>query len=95
MTGSQVDTLCKDWIEQNYGVVLASKYMRYSLVMPIWNDAELNEALENFRQILCILFGPDESFETTDYHEAKSKLGLPASEPRIPDAFLEIVTGIV
>jgi len=90
MTGIQVDALCRDWIEQNYGLELAHSYKDYSLVIPDWNNDELNEALENFRQIMCIAFGPDESFEATDYNEARDKLNLPGGRAQIPEAYLEV-----
>lgn len=90
MIGSQVDALCRDWIAQNCGAAMASKYTRYSLFTPLWNDPELNEALETLRQVLCISFGPDESFGTTDYHKARIKLRLSSDESQIPKAFLEV-----
>ena len=95
MTGKQVDNLCRAWIEQNNGFELARRYTGYSLVMPGWNDDELTEALENLRQVLCIAFGPDESFETTDYYEARAKLKLPERQSQIPQAYFEVISQIV
>lgn len=89
MKGGQIDRLCSDWLEENYGDEVASDYRHYSLVINVWNTAELNEALEALRQVLCITFGSDESFGTTDYHEARRKLGLPDDEVVIPGVFLE------
>jgi len=90
MTGIQVDTMCRDWIELNYGGVMASRYTRYSLVMPTYNDDELNEALDDLIEVLCILFGPDETFESTDYYEARARLGLSIDKSPIPDVYLKV-----
>ncbi|RLC72114.1 MAG: hypothetical protein DRI26_03655 [Chloroflexi bacterium] len=88
MCGSQVDKLCRDWLRQNYGQEIASEYPPYSLVIPAWNTSALNHALETLRQALCLALGPEESFGTADYYEARRKLELPDGRTPIPDAFI-------
>jgi hypothetical protein len=58
----------------------------------MWNAPELNEALDSLKQVLSIAFGPDESFGTTDYNEARRKLRLPEDVP-IPEAFIKAFSG--
>ncbi len=87
MRGGEIDKLCWDWLSENYGEEIASQYTSHSLVIPARNTLELNDALENLRQILCLVFGPDESFGTTDYHEAREELGLPDGRSPIPNVF--------
>ena len=93
MKGGKIDKLCVDWLKKNYGDEVASDYRHYSLVITVWNTSELNEALEALKQVLCITFGPAESFGSTDYHEAREKLGLPQNEVPIPDVFIEAFAG--
>lgn len=93
MKSGQIDKICSDWLKDNYGDELASDYRHYSLVITMWNTSELNEALEALRQVLCIAFGPAESFGNTDYHEAREKLGLPEDRVSIPDVFIEAFAG--
>ena len=89
MRGGEVDKLCRDWLSQNYREELASEYKSYSPVIPMWNTLELNDALETLRQVLCLAFGSEESFGTTDYHEARRKLSLPNDRIPIPDVFVK------
>ena len=93
MTSGQIDRLCSDWLRVNCGEEVASKYRPYSLVITMWNTPELSEALETLRQVLCIAFGPDESFGTTDYHEVSAKLGLPDDGVPIPEVFIKAFAG--
>jgi len=95
MSSHQIDRLCSDWLRENYGEETASKYGACSLVIPMWNDSDLNDGLETLRQVLCIAFGPDESFGSTDYHEARRKLGLGEDGCRVPDVFIKAFTGVV
>jgi hypothetical protein len=88
MSGIQIDVLCQDWLRENYGEATASEYTRYSLVIPMWNSLELNDALEDLKLELCLSFGPEQSFGTTDYHEARQKLGLPENRTPVPDVFV-------
>jgi hypothetical protein len=88
MKGEQIDDVCIDWLKENYGEELATKYRHYSLVIPMWNTSELNEALETLMQVLCIAFGPDESFGTVDYYEVRRKLKLSDDRTSIPEVFL-------
>lgn len=88
MSGCQIDMLCRDWLHENYGKEMASQYTIYSLVMPQWNSAELSEALEALRLVLCHAFGPEQSFGNTDYYRAREKLGLPGDTILIPDVFI-------
>jgi hypothetical protein len=89
MSGGQIDKLCQDWLRENYGEAIASEYTMYSLVIPMWNPADLNEALEDLRLELCFSFGPQQSFGSTDYYEAREKLGLSGGRTPIPDVFVK------
>jgi hypothetical protein len=89
MLSGQIDKLCTDWLRENYGEEIASKYKSYSLVIPMWNTPDLGEGLETLRHVLCVAFGPDESFGTTDYHEARAKLRLLNDEVPIPEVFIK------
>ena len=93
MSSVQIDKLCLDWLRQNYGEEIAAKYRFYSLLTPIWNPPDLNEALKTLRQALCIAFGPDQSFGTTDYHEARKRLQLREERAQIPEVFLRAFAG--
>lgn len=93
MSGGQIDKLCVDWLRANYGEEIASEYRSDSLVIPMWNTPELNGASATFREVLCIAFGPDESFGATGYNEARRKLGLPNDEIPIPVVFIEAFAG--
>ena len=88
MSGSQIDRLCQDWLRENYGEATASEYTRYSLLIPMWNAPDLNNALEDLKLELCLSFGPEQSFGATDCYEAKEKLGLPDDRTPIPDVFI-------
>ena len=88
MDGGQIDRLCRDWLRENYGEEIASEYTTYSLVIPMWNPAELNDALEDLRLELCLAFGPKQSFGNTDYYEAREKLGLLNDRIPVPDVFV-------
>ena len=88
MSGGQIDKLCWEWLRENYGEEIASEYTTYSPVIPIWNPAELNDALEDLRLKLCLTFGPEQSFGRTDYYEAREKLGLSVGRTPIPDVFV-------
>jgi hypothetical protein len=92
MSAHQIDRLCTDWLTENCGREVSSKYMPWSLVIPILNTPDLNVGLETLRQVLCIAFGADESFGTTDYHEARRKVGLLEDTCRIPDVFIKAFT---
>ena len=89
MTAEQIDKVCIDWLEENYGEELASKYQPYSLVITMWNIFEINEALEALLQVLCIAFGPDKSFGDVDYYEVRRKLKLSDHRTPIPEVFLK------
>jgi hypothetical protein len=71
MSGSQIDKLCQEWLRKNYGEEIVSEYTTYSLVIPMWNPADLDDALEDLRLELCLSFGPEQSFGSTDYYEAR------------------------
>ena len=88
MSGSQTDRLCQDWLRENYGDANASVYSKYSLVIAAWNSAELNDTLQDLRLKLCLAFGPEQSFGTTDYYEARGKLELPSDRTPVPDVFV-------
>ena len=88
MESGQIDQLCIDWLRKDYGEELALGYQGYSLVIPTLNSYELNEALDTVGEVLCIAFGPEESFGTTGYHEARRKLGLPEGQIRVPSVFV-------
>ena len=87
MTSGQIDRLCTDWLRGNYGEEIASEYRSYSLVIPMRDTPDLNYGLETLRQVLCIAFSSDESFGTTDYHEARAKLGLADDSVQTPEVF--------
>ncbi len=55
----------------------------------------LNDALETLRQVLCKAFGPEESFGTIDYHEARRKLRLTDDVIPIPDVFVKAFAVLV
>jgi hypothetical protein len=88
VSGSQIDGLCHDWLRENYGEAIASEYTTYSLVIPMWNSADLNDALEDLKLELYLSFGPERSFGATDYYEAREKLGLPDDRTPVPDVFI-------
>ena len=88
VSGSQIDRLCHDWLREIYGEEIASEYTTYSLVIPMWNTADLNDALEDLRLELCLTFGPEQPFGSTDYYEAREKLGLSGGRTPIPDVFI-------
>jgi hypothetical protein len=88
VTGAEIDRLCTGWLGDNYEEEVASEYSAYSLVIPTWNPPDLNDALETLRQVLCKAFGPDQSFGTTDYHEARRKLQLHEERVEIPEVFI-------
>lgn len=92
MSGSQIDKLCREWLRENYGGEIASEYTTYSLVIPMWNPADLNDALEDLRLVLRLAFGPEQSFGRTDYYEAREKLGLSSGLTPIPDVFIRAFT---
>ena len=93
MTTSQIDRLCTDWLREYCGEESSSKYGPYSLAIPMWNDPELNAALETLKQSLCTAFGADASFGTTDYYEARERLGLPEEQVSVPEVFLKAFSG--
>lgn len=88
MSNSQIDRLCHEWLQENYGEVIASEYTTYSLVIPMWNSLDLNNALEDFNSQLCCSFGSRQSFEDIGYYEAREKLGLPDERTPIPDIYI-------
>jgi len=88
MSGGQIDKLCRQWLHENYGEEIAYEYTTYSLVIPMWNPADLNDALEDLRLELCLTFGPEQSFGSTDYYEARERLGLSGGRTPIPDVFV-------
>ena len=89
MTAEQIDKVCIDWLKENYGEELASKYQPYSLVIPMWNIFELSQALEALMQVLRIAFGPDKSFGAVDNYEVRRKLKLSDDRTSIPEVFLK------
>jgi len=89
MDGGQIDKLCRDWLQENYDSELAAEYTSRSLVIPAWNSVGLNNALEDLKRILCLAFGPDESFGSIDYHRATEKLGLPDDSTPLPEVFIK------
>ena len=93
MSSGQIDALCQDWLRENYGEQIASQYSPYSLLVPQWNTDDLNNALDNLIAILRSTFGPEQSFEGTDYHEARSKLGLSYHQTRVPEIFIRAFAG--
>jgi hypothetical protein len=88
VSGIQIDELCRDWLRENCGEEIASEYTTYSLVIPMWNSPDLNNALENLRLELYLSFGPEQSFGSTDYYEAREKLGLLNGKTPVPDVFV-------
>ena len=88
MNGNQIDELCQEWLRKNCGEEIASEYTTYSLVIPVWNSLVLNNALEDLRLELCLSFGPEQSFGSTDYYEAREKLGLIDGKTPVPDVFI-------
>ena len=88
MSGSQIDRLCQDWLRQNYSEAIASEYTTYSIVIPMWNSPDLNDALEGLKLELYLSFSPEQSFRTVDYYEAREKLGLPDGSTPVPDVFV-------
>ena len=90
MKAEQIDKVCIDWLEENYGEELAMKYGSYSLPISMWNTLEFNEALEILMQVLSLVFGPDESFGTVDYYEVRRKLRLSEDRTPIPELFLKV-----
>ena len=88
MSNRQIDRLCQDWLQENYGQEITSEYTRYSLVVPAWNSVELNDALQDLKLMLCLAFGPEQSFGSTDYYEAREKLGLSDDRTPVPDVFV-------
>lgn len=94
ITSGQIDRLCTNWLSENYGEEMASKYRAYSVVIPMWNVPDLNKALETLMQVLCIAFGPDESFGTADYHEARRRLRLQEEGAQIPEVFIKAFAGM-
>jgi hypothetical protein len=92
MSSSQIDRLCQDWLRKNYGEAVASEYTTYSLVIPMWNSLDLNDALEDLKLELRLSFGPEQSFGAADYYEAREKLGLPDDRTLVPDVFVMAFT---
>jgi hypothetical protein len=88
MSSGQIDKLCQEWLLKNYDEEIASEYTTYSLAIPMWNSPELNNALEDLKLELCLSFGPEQSFGSTDYYEARKKLGLSGGRTPIPDVFI-------
>ena len=88
VSGGQIDTLCRDWLRENYGEGIASEYTIYSLVIPMWNSPDLNDALEDLKLELCLSFGPEQSFGAVDYYEAREKLGLADDRTPVTDVFV-------
>jgi len=88
VSGSQIDELCRDWLRENCSEEIGSEYTTYSLVIPMWNSPVLNNALEGLRLELCLSFGPEQSFGSIDYYEAREKLGLSDSKTPMPDVFI-------
>lgn len=93
MSSVEVDRLCVDWLDENRGEAVAHQYTSYALLLPRWNPPELNDALESLRQVLCLVFGPDESFGTTNYQEARRKLHLRQDRLPLPKAFVKAFEG--
>lgn len=88
MSSSQIDALCQDWLREKYGEEIASEYKTYSLVIPMWNSTDLNDALEDLKLELCLSFVPEQSFGATNYYEARERLGLPADRTPVPDVLI-------
>ena len=85
----QIDRLCLDWLQENYGEEVACEYRSDSLVIPSLNRPDLNEALADMKRVLSIAFGPDESFGSLDYHRARKELGLADDSASAPDVFAD------
>jgi len=88
VSGSQIDRLCHDWLRENYGEEIASEYTTYSLVIPMWNFPDLNDALEDLQLELTLSFGPEQTFGATDYYKAREKLGMSDDKTPVPDVFV-------
>ncbi len=88
MTSKEIDKLCTDWLRQNCGDDTASRYRVYSMVVPLLSPPDVAEGLEGLKDELCQCFGPEESFGTTDYREARRRLGLTEDEARVPEVFI-------
>ena len=88
MSSGQIDKLCREWLLENYDEEIASEYTTYSLVIPMGNPADLNDAFEDLRLELCLSFGPEQSFGSTDYYKARGKLRLPDDRATVPDVFV-------
>jgi hypothetical protein len=93
MTDGSIDRLCRDWLRQNYGEEVASEYTSYSLLIPAFNSADLNDALDELIQTLYLIYGPEQSFGSTDYYEARERLGLPDDRTPVPDVFVRAFVG--
>ena len=89
MSSNQIDKLCRDWLREHYGEGIASEYKPESLVINAYNSPDLSEGLEDLKHELCLAFGPDISFGTTDYLEARTKLGLDDEQIPIPELFCQ------
>jgi len=89
MTREQVDKICIDWLKENNGEELATKYRSYPLVIPMWNTSGLNEALETLMQVLHIAFGPDESFGAVAYYEVRKKAQVVGRQDSNSGGFLK------
>jgi len=92
MTSIHIDWLCWDWLHDNYGEEVASEYTSHSLLIPAFNSTDLNSASEELRQTLYLIFGPKQSFGSTDYYEAKAAVeaGEVTQWPRCEICGLEI-----
>jgi hypothetical protein len=93
MTSSETDRLCRDWLRENCWEEITSEYKHYSLLVPVRNSPELNDGSETPRQALCIALGPDESFGSIDYYEARRRLGLSEHCTSIPEVFTKAFAG--
>lgn len=93
MTSIHIDWLCWDWLHDNYGEEVASEYTSHSLLIPAFNSTDLNSASEELRQTLYLIFGPKQSFGSTDYYEAREGLGLPDDRTPVPDVFVRAFVG--
>ena len=49
LSGGQIDRLCQEWLRENCGEEIATEYTIYSLVIPMWNSPNLNDALEDLK----------------------------------------------
>jgi hypothetical protein len=93
MTDGSIDRLCRDWLCQNYGEEIASEYKSYSLLITSFNSADLNDALDELIQTLYLIYGPEQSFGSTDYYESRERLGLPSDKTSVPDVFVRAFIG--